>query len=181
MPSDTVIVPNSSGKPPASRTPSLARSASLRSVRLQGVTSFHDDATPIWGLTQSSSPIPTARNMARAAGLLHAIGDVLRTELEGALGHGRDATRRRSTADPPITSRPVAGLPCTSPRSTGNSFRPAMNTSATTTTCRPTPRIQNAAGLVTLFTIQSKFMPKKPVMKVSGRNTIDTKVSQLMT
>ena len=30
------------------------------------MTSFHDDATPIWGLSQSSSVIPTARSMARA-------------------------------------------------------------------------------------------------------------------
>ena len=29
--------------------------------------SFHDDATPICGFSQSSSPIPTARSMPRAA------------------------------------------------------------------------------------------------------------------
>ncbi len=67
MPSDTVMVPNSIGNPPASRTPSLLRSASLRSVRLQGVTSFQAEATPIWGLSQSLSVMPTARNMAREA------------------------------------------------------------------------------------------------------------------
>ena len=67
MPSDTVMVPNSSGKPPAARTPSLDRSASLRSVRLHGVTSFQADAMPIWGLSQSSSVIPTARSIARDA------------------------------------------------------------------------------------------------------------------
>ena len=33
---------------------------------LQGVTSFHDDATPIWALPQSSSVMPMARSMARA-------------------------------------------------------------------------------------------------------------------
>ncbi len=33
---------------------------------LQGVTSFHDEATPTWGLSQSSSVIPMARSMARA-------------------------------------------------------------------------------------------------------------------
>ena len=43
MPSETEIVPNSSGKPPASRTPSLARLASRSSDRLQGVISFQDD------------------------------------------------------------------------------------------------------------------------------------------
>ena len=66
MPSETEIVPNSIGNPPAARTPSLARLASRSSERLQGVISFHDDATPICGLTQSSSPMPTARSMARA-------------------------------------------------------------------------------------------------------------------
>ena len=43
MPSLTVMVPNSIGNPPAARTPALACSASLRSVMLHGVTSFHDD------------------------------------------------------------------------------------------------------------------------------------------
>ena len=65
MPSLTVIVPNSSGKPPASRTPTFACSASLRRVMLHGVTSFHDDAIATWGLSQSPSPIPTARSIAR--------------------------------------------------------------------------------------------------------------------
>src|SRR5215212_5391172 len=33
---------------------------------LHGVTSFHDEHTPIWGLSQSSSVMPMARSMARA-------------------------------------------------------------------------------------------------------------------
>ena len=65
MPSLTVIVPNSRGKPPASRTPTLACSASLRRVMLHGVTSFHDEAIATCGLPQSASPIPTARSIAR--------------------------------------------------------------------------------------------------------------------
>src|SRR5215218_4452634 len=69
MPSDTEMVPNSSGNPPAARTPSLARLASRSSERLQGVISFQDDATPIWGLAKSSSSMPTARSMARAGAL----------------------------------------------------------------------------------------------------------------
>ncbi|CAH0166981.1 hypothetical protein SRABI91_01097 [Rhodococcoides fascians] len=67
MPSDTEMVPNSNGYPPAAWTPFLTSFASRSSERLQGVISFHDDATPIWDLTQSSSPIPTARSMPRAA------------------------------------------------------------------------------------------------------------------
>ena len=66
MPSLTAIVLNSIGKPPASRTPCLARLASRSSGRLQGVTSFHDDATPTCDLPQSSSVMPTARSIARA-------------------------------------------------------------------------------------------------------------------
>ena len=46
--------------------PSLDRLASRSSGMLQGVTSFHDDATPTCGLSQSSSVMPTARSMARA-------------------------------------------------------------------------------------------------------------------
>src|SRR3954451_14050637 len=69
MPSETEMEPNSSGKPPAARTPSLARLASRSRERLHGVISFQDEATPICGLSQSSSPMPTARSMARAGAL----------------------------------------------------------------------------------------------------------------
>ena len=67
MPSDTEMVPNSIGKPPAACTPSFTALASRSSDRLHGVISFHDDATPICDLTQSSSPMPTARSIPRAA------------------------------------------------------------------------------------------------------------------
>src|SRR4051794_21449850 len=66
MPSETEMVPNSSATAPAARTPSFARLANRSSDRLHGVISFHDDATPICGLSQSSSVRPTARSMARA-------------------------------------------------------------------------------------------------------------------
>ena len=66
MPSLTAIVTNSIGKPSAARTPSLARFASRSSGMLHGVTSFQLDATPICGLSQSASVMPTARSMARA-------------------------------------------------------------------------------------------------------------------
>src|SRR4051794_18182170 len=67
IPSETEMVPNSSGKPSAPRTPTFACFASRSSDRLQGVISFQLLATPICGLCQSSSPIPTARSMPRAA------------------------------------------------------------------------------------------------------------------
>ena len=67
MPSETEMVPNSSGYPPAAWTPSFAALASRSSDRLHGVISFHELATPICGFAKSSSPIPTARSMPRAA------------------------------------------------------------------------------------------------------------------
>ena len=66
IPSLIAIVTNSSGNPPASRTPSFARFARRSSGMLHGVTSFQLDATPTCGLSQSSSVMPTARSMARA-------------------------------------------------------------------------------------------------------------------
>ena len=67
MPSDTEIVPNCIGKPPAWCTPSFADLAKRSSERLQGVISFHEEAMPIWALGKSSSDIPTARSIPRAA------------------------------------------------------------------------------------------------------------------
>src|SRR6266540_5662238 len=66
MASETAMVPNSSGTPPARRTPALAASASLSRWMLQGVTSFQDEATPTWDRSKSSSVKPTARSMERA-------------------------------------------------------------------------------------------------------------------
>ena len=66
IPSETEMVPNCIGKPPALNTPSLDALARRSSDKLQGVISFHEDAIPICGLTQSASPIPTARSIPRA-------------------------------------------------------------------------------------------------------------------
>ncbi len=59
MPSDTAIVTNSNGTPPASRTATFVRLASRSSGRLHGVTSFQLDATPIWGFVMSPSVRPS--------------------------------------------------------------------------------------------------------------------------
>ena len=67
IPSETEMVPNSSGYPPAAWTPCFAASAKRSRDKLHGVTSLQELATPIWGFTQSSSPIPTARSIPRAA------------------------------------------------------------------------------------------------------------------
>ncbi|CAH0309050.1 hypothetical protein SRABI128_04443 [Microbacterium sp. Bi128] len=65
MPSETEMVPNCSGYPPPECTPSLAPWARRSRLRLQGVISFQLDAMPIWGLSQSSSPMPTPRSIPR--------------------------------------------------------------------------------------------------------------------
>ncbi len=67
MPSETAIVPNSSGTAPAWRMPSFAAAARPFRCTLQGVTSFQDDATATCGRSRSSSDSPTARSIARAA------------------------------------------------------------------------------------------------------------------
>ena len=67
MPSETEMVPNCSGNPPPACTPSLAARARRSSGRLHGVISFQLDAIPICGFGKSSSVMPTARSMPRAA------------------------------------------------------------------------------------------------------------------
>ena len=66
IPSETEMVPNCIGNPPAAMTPCFDAFAKRSSERLHGVISFQLDAIPICGFTQSSSPIPTARNIPRA-------------------------------------------------------------------------------------------------------------------
>ena len=66
MPSDTAMVLNSIGVPPAARTPSLTCSASLRRCTLHGITSIQVFATPTSGRDRSWSLNPTALSMARA-------------------------------------------------------------------------------------------------------------------
>ena len=65
MPSETEMVPNWSGYPPPECTPSFDACARRSSERLHGVISFQELAMPICGLSQSASPIPTARSIPR--------------------------------------------------------------------------------------------------------------------
>src|SRR5580658_1092409 len=66
MPSDTVMVLNSTLLPPAASTPAAASRASSPMCMLQGVTLLQVEATPICGLAKSSSRKPVARSIARA-------------------------------------------------------------------------------------------------------------------
>ena len=63
IPSETLIVPNCIGKPPAFVTPIFDALASRSNDKLHGVISFQDDAIPICAFLKSSSFIPTARNI----------------------------------------------------------------------------------------------------------------------
>src|ERR1700712_654075 len=103
MPSDREMVPSPMGKPPAACTPSLTALASRSSDRLHGVISFHDAATPICDLTQSSSPMPTARSIPRAAVCSRpSVTSRLRGLTSGA---DEPLARRASGADEPLARR----------------------------------------------------------------------------
>src|SRR6516225_3284455 len=65
MPSETEMVANSRGVPPASAIPSLAASTWKSWVMLQGVCSPFMLTTPIIGLAKASSSSPIARMKAR--------------------------------------------------------------------------------------------------------------------
>ena len=66
-PSETEIVLNSIGVPPASRMPFLTFCASARWLKLHGIVSIHVVATPTNGRARSSSVKPIALSIARAA------------------------------------------------------------------------------------------------------------------
>ena len=65
-PSETAMVLNSMGVPPASRMPALTNSARRRWFRLQGIVSIQVVATPMMGWARSWSVKPMALSMARA-------------------------------------------------------------------------------------------------------------------
>jgi hypothetical protein len=65
-PSETEIVLNSIGVPPASRIPRFTCWASMRWLRLQGIVSIQFVATPTSGFARSSSVKPVPFSIARA-------------------------------------------------------------------------------------------------------------------
>ena len=60
MPSEIAMVLNSTGVPPAARTPAFTCSETPRRWELQGIISIHVLAIPIRGLRRSSSVNPMA-------------------------------------------------------------------------------------------------------------------------
>ena len=65
-PSETAIVLNSIGVPPASRTPRLTCTARSRWLRLHGIVSIQVVPTPTIGFARSSSVKPVPFSIARA-------------------------------------------------------------------------------------------------------------------
>ena len=76
MPSDTEMVPNSIGKPPAACTPSLTALASRSSDRLHGVISFHDERDADLRLDPVVVAHAYGPQHPAGGGLLEAVGDV---------------------------------------------------------------------------------------------------------
>ena len=74
-PSETEIVLNSIGVPPAARMPSFTCLASTRWLRLHGIVSIHVVATPTSGFARSSSVKPTPFSIARARRAVDAVGE----------------------------------------------------------------------------------------------------------
>ena len=58
MPSEMATVLNSIGVPPAARTPSLTLAARARWLKLHGIVSVHEWATPMIGFESASSSKP---------------------------------------------------------------------------------------------------------------------------
>ena len=90
MPSLTAMVVNSIGKPPASRTPTLARLASRPSGMLHGVTSFHDEHTATCGLVPVVVGHADRSEHGAGRGSLVAVGHLVETRLH-RVGHVRKA------------------------------------------------------------------------------------------
>ncbi len=65
-PSETETVLNSTGVPPAARTPAFTCFASSRWLKLHGIVSIHVVATPTSGRARSSSVRPMPLSIARA-------------------------------------------------------------------------------------------------------------------
>ena len=95
-PSETAIVLNSIGVPPASRIPRLTSCASSRWFRLHGIVSIQVVATPMSGFARSSSVKPTRLQHRPRAGAVGPVGDRCAVSLRAVRRHVailRDASR----------------------------------------------------------------------------------------
>ena len=90
MPSETEMVPNSIGKPPAACTPSLAAFASRSSDRLQGVISFQLRRHADLRLGEVLVAHADRAQHAAGGGPLQTVGDVAAARLDvGCVAHVR--------------------------------------------------------------------------------------------
>ena len=97
-PSDTEMVLNSMGVPPASRMPSLTAWARLRRCRLHGMTSVQVDTTATSGRSRSASLRPVALSMARAGARAGPATSARLRRGPWGVGMGQRLQKRRSPA-----------------------------------------------------------------------------------
>src|SRR3989338_3497266 len=100
MPSETEIVLNSIGVPPAARTPAFTCSASRRKWKLHGITSIQVLAMPMSGFFRSSSVNPIPFIIARAGARLSPSRRTLLCRLKFRLISPVDAGLRRDFLPP---------------------------------------------------------------------------------
>ena len=99
-PSDTEIVLNSIGVPPASRIPAFTRCASSRWLKLQGMVSIQVVATPTMGFARSSSVKPIPFSIDRAAARSGPSVSAALCRLAGSEGRSYGVVMSRSPASP---------------------------------------------------------------------------------
>ena len=95
-PSETEIVLNSIGVPPAARMPSLTRSASSRWLKLHGIVSIQVVATPISGLCEVVVGEPDRLQHRPRGGPVGAVGERGAVALGGV---GRAVVRVESVTE----------------------------------------------------------------------------------
>src|SRR5215210_2556086 len=104
-PSETEIVLNSIGVPPARRMPCFTYRASARWLRLHGIVSIHVVETPTSGRARSASVKPVPFSIARAAARSTPSVSAALRRLAGSLGPYGSADGMR-LRDLPLVERP---------------------------------------------------------------------------
>src|SRR3954470_24606891 len=129
-PSETEIVLNSIGVPPASRMPRLTCRASARWLRLHGIVSIQVVQTPTSGFARSSSVKPVPFSIARAAARSGPSVRAALRRLAGSLGRsyglltagcsfGRGGQRQDRVVGEALAQRGGAGLAVVRPDDDG--------------------------------------------------------------
>ena len=162
-PSETEIVLNSIGVPPAARMPSLTCFASTRWLRLHGIVSIQVVATPTSGFARSSSVKPTAFSIARAGARSTAVGQGGAAALGGigglrsrrscmawappaAMAKGQDIAHRRLAGAERARRRRAARRPFCGPDDDGRARARERDARGAATAVRAQLREQRRVG-----------------------------------